>query len=998
MHDNDSLAIILFGEFSLIPVNKTAVNFSGDRPISLLAYLLLHRNTTVSRQHLAFTLWPDSSDTQARANLRNLLYTLRQTLPNADTFLLADSLTLQWRSDAPFSLDVAEFEAALAATETAVSPTDKIAHLGTAVSLYTGDLLLGNYDDWIIPLREELRQSYLDALRQLVLLLEQQPDYRAAARYGQRLLQQDPLDETAYVQLMRLHALSGDRAGVRRVYDTCVTTLRRELDVEPAPTTQAAYEQLIRLEAPATAVVTATPTPVVAANQPVENPPAPSRPRPLPLPPTPFIGREAELAHLAEMLSDPACRLLTIVGPGGIGKTRLALQTAVGHQPVFPHGVAFIDLAPIHNVDLMATTMAQALDMTLSNLSAHQAQLVDYVQDKQQLLVLDNMEHLLDGAEILIDILAGAPKVKILVTSRQRLELAEEWVFDLLGLPLPDAETPLAENSAVALFLQTARRINHNFILTDAEETAVIRICQLVAGMPLGLQLAATWVRVLSCTEIAQEIERDIDFLSSSQRHLPERQRSMRAVFDYSWQLLTPEEREASGRLAIFQGGFSREAAEAVAEATLPILSALVDKALVNRMGNGRYQLHELVRQYILQKQADTAADKAAHEAHATYYQSLAETARIQLQGPEGMAWLAKLDAEIDNLRSALAWTVENQMVESGMRLGGGLWRYWWWRGHWREGLGWLEKLFVQLNEVTPATLPASVQAVAYQGAGVLARSLGNYGQARIYYQQSLALQEQDGNSSGVAAALNSLGTLAMFEADYAEAERRFSQSKQLNEASGNKRGRENAINNLAIVAMYRGDFQQALAFHQENLSLARERGNAAHIAAALGNLGDVYRYLQAYDKAQAVLDESLALLRQVNNKSALATTLYSLARLTIDTNEFEAAARYFRECLLIYRETQDPVAIADAIEGTAILAGKQDYPLQCAELFGAAAAIRQKTGTAVPHSERATHNLIQANAAEAIGEAHYQDAWQHGQKMTLPESLTAALKSLDCL
>lgn len=323
--------ITLFGEFSLAIDDLPAASFTDDRPVSLLAYLLLHPKTPQSRQQIAFTLWPDSSDSQARANLRNLFFTLRQTLPDADAYLAADSMTLQWRPDAVLSLDVANFETALAAAKTAVHPPDKIAHLETAVSLYKGDLLPGNYDDWIIPLREEFRQNYLDALHQLVSLLEQQADYRAAARYGQRLLQQDSLDETAYVQLMRLHAFSGDPAGVRRVYDTCVAALRRELDVAPGPATQAAYEELLRLEAPVTAV---SPLPS-APEKPAQARSTPSRPRPLPVPPTPFIGRETELAHIAELLSDPLCRLLTIVGPGGIGKTRLALETAVPPLSVY---------------------------------------------------------------------------------------------------------------------------------------------------------------------------------------------------------------------------------------------------------------------------------------------------------------------------------------------------------------------------------------------------------------------------------------------------------------------------------------------------------------------------------------------------------------------------------------------------------------------------------------------------------------------------------------
>lgn len=973
------LAITLLGEFSLTQDGRSVAAFAGDRPISLLAYLLLNRHTAVSRQHLAFTLWPDSGDSQARANLRNLFYTLRQTLPQADTYLAADSMTLQWRADARFTLDVAEFEAALALAGTAAAPQDKATHLETAVALYKGDLLPNCYDDWIVPLREELRQSNLDALHQLVMLHTQQQNYRAATRYSQRLLLQDPLDESAYVQLMRLHALSGDRAGVRRVFENCIAMLRRELDVEPSATTRDAYEQFLRLETPGAPPVT---TAVVMA------PPSPTL-RPLPVPATPFIGREAELAQLSDLLAEPDCRLITVVGPGGIGKTRLALQTAVAHQPVFAHGVAFIDLAPIQDPDLVVTTIARSLSLPITDLSSRVQQLLDHLQNAALLLILDNVEHLPITAGIVTELLAGAPALKILVTSRRQLELPGEWVFDLQGLPLPDAGSAAAGNSAVALFLQTAQRVNRSFALTPDDETAVIHICRLVDGSPLGLQLAATWARLLSCAEIAAEIERDLDFLSSSQQQLPERQRSIRAVFDYSWQLLTPTEQHVAARLALFRGGFSRDAAQAVSDATLPILLSLVDRALLQRVDHGRYELHALVRQYLLRHLQATAVDlHETQRAHAAYFQRFAASGHAQLQGPDGMHWLAQMDSAVDNFRAALAWTLEQGEIALGLQLAGSLWRYWWWRGDWREGLDWLERLLAAVDAGATTAVETHILATANQAAGVLARNLGNYARARACYEQSLALHRVAGNPSGQAAAINSLGTMAMFEGSYEEAEALFAQSLALYEASGNQRGRETAVNNQGIVAMYRGDFERARALHEDNLILSRERGNAAHIAAALGNYGDVLRYLHDYDTARAALSESLHLLRDIDNRQALAITLYALGRLALDTGEWEEACDCFLECLALYQRNLDPVAVADLMEGVAMLLGKQARPLPCAQLYGAAAAIRRMTGTVMPGCDRDAHAAVQAEAVTAVGETAFQAAWRRGHRMTLQEAL----------
>ena len=647
------LHISLLGEFSLVYRGQSAARLSGERPIALLAYLLLHRDTAVSRQQLAFTLWPDSSDSQARANLRNLFYTLRQTLPDADAFLAADAMTLQWRSDADVVLDVAEFEAALAAARTAAAPADKMKHLETAVSCYKGDLLPGNYDDWIIPLREELRQSHLDALHQLITLLEQQQEYRAAARYSQRLLQQDPLDETAYVQLMRQYARGGDRAGVRRVYEACVLTLRRELDVAPGPATQAAYAELLRQEAPAS-----VPEPLPVSHA--------VRPLPLPVPATPFIGREAELAQIAELLADPACRLLTIVGPGGIGKTRLALQTAVGHQPVFADGVAWVGLNALQRPEQLAAAIAESLNYRLRGAGSPEAELLPLLASKELLLGLDNFEHLLSAADLLVRLLEQTTAVKLLVTSRQSLELSAEWRFDLNALPLPEetAADSLADNSAVQLFVQSGRRTAGTFSPTAADFAAIVHICHLVGGMPLGIELAASWLRLLSCAEIAQEIEKSLDFLTVTHRNLPPRHRSLRAVFDYSWELLSLDERQMLSRLSIFRGGFTREAAARVAGADLPRLSALVDRSLVQRTAVGRYSLHNVIRQFALEQlRGDAAAFDETTTAHGRYYLQWLAGQDAVLRGPRQKDGLTAVAADLANIRAAWQWAAEQRQV-----------------------------------------------------------------------------------------------------------------------------------------------------------------------------------------------------------------------------------------------------------------------------------------------------------------------------------------------
>lgn len=859
------LHITLFGEFGLLFQGRTAPSFSGDRPISLLAYLLLHRHTAVSRQHLAFTLWPDSSDSQARANLRNLFYTLRQTLPDADTYLAADSMTLQWRSDADFSLDVAEFEAALAAAKTAVSDTDKLRWLETAVSTYTGDLLPGNYDDWIIPRREALRQHYLDALHQLVALLEAQSDYRAAVRIGQRLLQLDPLDEAAYVQLMRLHARSGDRAGVRRVYEQCVAALRRELDVEPGPVTQAAYDEFLRLEAPA------TPTP-----EPQTRPAGGEiRPSPLPVPATPFIGREAELAHLAELLADPTCRLLTIVGPGGMGKTRLALETAVGHQPVFADGVAWVSLNALQTPDQLAAAIAEALRYRLSGAGDAESELLHVLAAKQLLLVLDNFEHLLPAADFLTCIVGETTAVKLLVTSRQALELQEEWRFDLGEMSLPDEQTmeTLADNSAVQLFIQSARRAASTLTLTEADYPAIAHICQLVGGMPLGIELSASWMRLLSCAEIAQEIGKSLDFLTVTLRNMPPRHRSLRAVFEYSWDLLTSVEQQILVRLSVFQGGFTREAAAQIASANLPQLSMLVDRSLVQRTAVGRYNLHNIIRQYASDHlQADPAAYQETARQHGRYFlQWLADQDAV-LRGPGQKDGLTAVAADLANIRTAGEWGVAHQSFDLLCRAAFPLFYFYELRGLLQSG----ETIFRQAAERLAQGADATSSAAQI--------AIGSMRTNQAYF--ALRLGQITAVESWLREVVDTLQALA------------------------DETVLSYSLRYLALAVAANGRLEEAVQLMQQSLAIASRHDQHWEIAITQAYIGMLRHDQGRLPEAQQYLQEALANGRRLQDVRVAAFSLLLLSRTQIELGNIETAVEQLTEVISLAEQTDDAYSI----------------------------------------------------------------------------------------
>src|SRR5260221_1526923 len=474
----------------------------------------------------------------------------------------------------------------------------------------------------------------------------------------------------------------------------------------------------------------------------------------LPAQSTAFVGRSTELAVIAERLADPLCRLLTVLGPGGIGKTRLAVQAAANQIARFAHGVYFVPLAPVRSPDLLAAAIASALNVSFYDSEKPNSQIDHYLREKRILLVMDNFEHLLEGTGLLTDILNTAPAVKILATSRERLNLQEEWVFTLDGLAYPQGLTaePIESYSAVQLFAQRARQVQASFSL-DENVQPVIAICQQVEGMPLGLELAASWLRLMPCEQIAAQLARNLDFLATPLRNVPERHRSLRAVFDQSWSLLSDAERSALMKLSVFRGGFDLQAAEKVASAPVPILAGLADKSLVRLSPVGRYDLHELLRQYAADKLAETGEAVATANQHLSYFLNQAERAEAELNGPQQIAWLDRLELEHDNLRAALAWSLSGGDAEMGLRLAGALGWSWIIHAQWSEARKWYTGLLA-----ANASAPASVQAKALHRAAEMENYLGDSKQGMIFAEQALQLARAADDKWNTAWSLATLG------------------------------------------------------------------------------------------------------------------------------------------------------------------------------------------------------------------------------------------------
>ncbi len=563
----------------------------------LLCYLALNSGPH-PREALAGLFWGEFTKERARANLRQTLHNLQQQVPD---YLEVARKTVGFLHDRPHWIDVAEFEASVARMSGGLSGSYSFEALEKAAALYQGDFMTAvfvdgapDFESWRRVEREHYRLRLLDALEKLSQAYEGRLALENAVRTLRRLLTIEPWREAAHRQLMLLLARQGNYAAALAQFEQCRRLLVEELNVEPMPETVSLYER------------------VRAARK-------LSR-KPLPPQPTLFVGRSEALDSLQQLLLDDCVRLVTILGLGGVGKSRLALAAAEALQSAFLEGVAFVSLTADANLTGLFSAIVQALDIKLQGRDEPAQQIISYLQEKELLLLLDNFERLADKAAGLEPILREAPNVKILVTSRERLNTRWERPFSLGGMVVGDFQSIL-ESPAGQLFHNTAVQAGPDFNADEEDRQAIHQICQLVEGLPLGIELADAWTRLLSCAQIAEEVNRDHALLATSQLPGPEHRHGLWATFTYSWRMLSAKERVVFKQLSVFRGSFGRQAAQAVADARPLILSALVDKSLIRALGDDRYQMHESLRQFAAEKLAESPKDRQATEsAHSRSY------------------------------------------------------------------------------------------------------------------------------------------------------------------------------------------------------------------------------------------------------------------------------------------------------------------------------------------------------------------------------------------
>ena len=884
------LTIHLLGSFQAALDGVPVTRFEAGTARALLAYLVVDAHTPRRREALAGLLWPDHPESEARHNLSQALLRLRAAIGDRDAsppFLLSTRETIQFNPDGDYWLDVDAFSQAIAASKghghwRAQTCSACAERLQKAAALYRGDFLAefslpsALFEEWMVVEREHLHGQALEALAALAAYHEGQGEYGEAIDCARRQVELEPWCEGAHRQWMRCLAQSGRRGEALAQYETCCRTLDEELGALPADETVALYEAIQD-----------------GASLPAFYPPLPNN---LPASTTPFVGREALLDELRRLLQDPVCRLVTLVGPGGCGKTRLALQAgaevvAGALNDRFPDGVYLVLLGSLRARDSIGPAMAQALGYGSGPGGDPEGQLLSALRRKRLLLILDNYEHLLDGSQggrlsgvgAVAEILAAAPGVQILVTSRARLNVLAEHVLPVGGMAYPPAhgqDREVARHSAVALFLDRARAVRPAFAPGGVALEQVGRICRLAEGMPLAILLAASWVDVLSPAEIAARMAASLDLLEADLHDLPARQRSMRGVFDASWASLSEQARVAFARMSVFRGGFTEEAARAVAGADLRTLRELVRTSFLQRTEAGRYETHELLRQYGAEQLTEMPQDREETlDRHCAYYAAFL-TARVGALHDVG--GIGPVAGEVANLRAAWHWVLDAARVDHVRQFVGrldlGLSTLEWYSGG--------EEAWVQAVSLLRAAGEDHENTIAL---GIALRcqaghayELGHLDRFAALIEESMAILERCGAKAELSIAKVDGATAVGRTA--ACAEKLLREGLALARETNYELGIWRASHLLAGPALHRRAFEEAERYVRDALPFFRRTGHRPGLCIGLGTLaaiayarGDDAGARQCIVESIAVADEMEWQLWCTEMRAALSTILIGL-------------------------------------------------------------------------------------------------------------------------
>ncbi len=974
----NQLSLTLFGSFSAA-ISSQNLRLPTDKTRALLAYLALTAGTPLRREMLAGLLWPEQPEDLARQNLRQTAARLKRAIHDRDT-QLANNLLTMTRQTIELHADYCAADALTYGQH--LQAVQKHSHerleqcpaclgrLQTAVQLYRqGDLLAGfslpdaaPFEEWLVIQRENLYQQQLAALHQLTVAFEQQGLFEEAQQYALWQIQQEPWREEAHRQLMRLLAAQGQRAGAIAQYQACRRILQVELGVEPAAETEVLLNQIMEGSLP------------VAASQVSDR-----YPHAWPRPSNQLIGRKAEMAQVLSLLAEPACRLLSVTGVGGIGKTSFVI--AVGEQlrseppPWLGNGLYFVPLAGVANADMLPAAVSEAIGLELSQRQSIATQVEVFLKPKSTLLVLDGFEHLAGDAGWLNHLITTATQLKLVVTSREPLNWQGEWRYPLEGLSYPKEEVEGTAFEAVQLFIQAARQVQPGFKYTAGNSQAITRICQLVYGWPLALQMAAAWVRMMSCQAIAEQISAGLDFLTTSLQDVPPRHRSMRAIFEHTWASLDEEEQRTLGQLAVFHGDFSLSAAIEVA-ATSPLsLRGLVDKALVQYDElNGRYHLHELLRQFALEKlQADADRYYAAQQAHSHYYLRLLRTQGEALNTIRFQSALEVIREDMSNVRQAWLWAAGDQqydLLSSHLAYMAKIYES---GGPAEEAVSFFRQTIARLEESGSQEPAALIAHILYHTAvrltfmgeygeatttvlaaqeiarsvndvplinllsvtqALIFREQGNYEETHAVLREAIAFSQAHDYMQGVANALHFRGNTYWSLADYEKAWKDYEEGRAIYEQLGQMYSAYHLTGNMGVVLWRQGRHREALHYYEIALEAHHEAGNAASIAVWLGNTGLIYIDLHEDERAMAYLDQALKMHDQMGRKFYKIELFLGKVALFLRQGDIDTALHWHQKATRLAQHIGNRTYLLDCDLWQARIYKSQQRLAEAAELF----------------------------------------------------------------
>ncbi len=953
-----TLVLKFLGTFDVLLDGRRVQTFESSKVRALLAYLVLEGHRPLPRESLADMFWPESK--RPRQNLRQALFNLRKVLCSQATtceFLVVTSQSVAFPRSSNVWVDVWEFESLI--EKAAGCSREGVSYLEQAVALYQGDLLAGLYvrnalafEEWHRLRREALHNAYVRALNCLISQYQLQGRYEQALNYARRLQSLEPWsDETTYV-IMELLDRLGETDAALETFQHFVEYLRTEEHREPAQSLVKLYRRLEKKRR------------YSHPNERVVDIIEPWTLPHLPTFPTPFVGREAELEQIRVRLLQPESRLQTIIGFGGIGKTRLAVEAGRRFQHLFEDGVVFVPLNTVESATFIPHAIASALGLFPSQSQSPASQVLDYLAEKEMLLILDNFEHVREGRKFLLQILERAPRVRLLVTSHEPLELYQEWRLPLDGLPYPtdvEEEEQLSEYEAVRLFIEDARRLIPDFSPSGAEKVHIARICSLVGGAPLAIELATSLLPMYSLQGLAERIAHNLDVLSTQMPDVPERHRSLRAVFNQMWASLPERERSVFRRLSVFQGEFSTLAAQEVAQANEHALATLVRKSLLYKRDTpqgGRYRMHPVLRQYALESlYRDHQETRDVRNRHMRYVFGVVKRCGESIRGAQQAEAFQLLRDSMPDVREAWQWALQQQAF---------LWiddileaLYWFHElyGGWEEGRILFYKAEQALRSVRPSVRSVQLcrifgrvlmyeawfvlrlsdvehsrnlvdeawsfletcgeprdRAMALLVRGTVRREEGAYRDAVSLLKEGLAVYEQLGTdfdferANALVLTAHVLDTLGE---NMDEVEHLYTQALEIFRRLENPLGTAQALGSLGVVMYRRGEYQRAEKYLLEGLHWWEQLSAASGMAVVLLNLGNVAIFQKQYDRARKLFERSAALYRRMGSRFGWAYAMHNLGELSEWQGDVRAAQEYYTKSLNIFRQLDHQWSIA---------------------------------------------------------------------------------------